>query len=83
MSFWDKVKVTKLSMAVSAGAAFYILKILSKRGGEFMIGIAWCYAVCIVNGTRKLSDVKNPKLKELVIKQLKDMGADELIEENK
>ena len=83
MRCWELVKFKGLGMAVSLGAAFYILKILIQKGGEFMIGIAWCYAVCIVNGTRKLSDVKNPKLKELVIKQLKDMGADELIEENK
>lgn len=71
-------KLSKLSIAVSVGTAFYILKILREKGGEFMIGIAFCYAVCIVNGTRKFSDVKNPKLKELVKKQLEDMGASDL-----
>ncbi len=71
-------KLSKLSIAVSVGTAFYILKILRERGGEFMIGIAFCYAVCIVNGTRKFSDVKNPKLKALVKKQLEDMGAGDL-----
>nr|WP_162272121.1 hypothetical protein [Anaerococcus mediterraneensis] len=70
--------MSKLSIAVSVGTAFYILKILRERGGEFMIGIAFCYAVCIVNGTRKFSDVKNPKLKALVKKQLEDMGAGDL-----
>ena len=72
------LKLNKLSIAVSAGTAFYILKILKKKGGEMMVGIAFCYAVCIVNGTRKFSDVKNPKLKALVKKQLEDMGAGEL-----
>ncbi len=72
------LNLNKLSIAVSAGAAFYILKILKKKGGEMMVGIAFCYAVCIVNGTRKFSDVKNPKLKALVKKQLEDMGAGEL-----
>ena len=71
-------KLSKLSIAVSVGTAFYILKILREKGGEFMIGIAFCYAVCIVNGTRKFSDVKNPKLKALVKKQLEDMGAGDL-----
>ena len=71
-------KLNKLSIAVSIGTAFYILKILREKGGEMMVGIAFCYAVCIVNGTRKFSDVKNPKLKALVKKQLEDMGAGEL-----
>lgn len=74
-----KSKVNKLGIAVSIGAAFYILKILEKRGGEFMIGLAFCMASCIVRGYKKYSDVPAP-MKEFVKQALIEMGAEELID---
>lgn len=78
-----KSKVNKLGIAVSIGAAFYILKILDEKGGEFMIGLAFCMASCIVRGYKKYSEVPEP-MKGLVKQALIEMGAEELIElENK
>ena len=78
-SYKQKSKITKLGIAVSVGTAFYILKILDKKGGEFMIGLAFCMASCIVRGYKKYSEVPEP-MKGLVKQALVEMGAEELIE---
>lgn len=77
-----KIKTKRyIGTAALIGAAFLIPKFIEK-GGEFMIGLAFCYATCIVNGTRTIKDVKNPALRAEVKKQLEAMGAGYLAEED-